>query len=82
MTASTKPDRQSAAAAEARGARLLVGIIGGGFLLLIAAFVGMIFFVHDEARLNAVGRSPPHPAPNAAAWSSTAPPTSGRCADA
>ena len=55
MTASTKPDRQSAAAAEARGARLLVGIIGGGFLLLIAAFVGMIFFVHDEARLNAVG---------------------------
>ena len=55
MTPSSKPDRQASAASEARGARVLVGIIGGGFLLLIAAFVGMIFFVHDEARLNAVG---------------------------
>lgn len=33
----------------------MVGIIGGLFLLLIGAFVGMIFFVHHEARLNAVG---------------------------
>lgn len=55
MTRSSAPDRQTAAASEARGARVLVGIIGGLFLLLIAAFVGMIFFVHDEARLNAVG---------------------------
>ncbi len=39
----------------ARSARVLVGVIGGLFLLLIAAFVGMIFFVQDEARLNAVG---------------------------
>lgn len=55
MTPSSKPDRQASAASEARGARVLVGIIGGLFLLLIAAFVGMIFFVHDEARLNAIG---------------------------
>lgn len=55
MTPSSKPDRQASAASEARGARVLVGIIGGGFLLLIAAFVGMIFFVHGEARLNAIG---------------------------
>ncbi|WEN40794.1 hypothetical protein CKCBHOJB_00327 [Thauera sp. GDN1] len=52
MSGTTSPERP---AAGARGARLLVAIIGGGFLLLIAAFVGMIFFVHDEARLNAVG---------------------------
>ena len=32
MTASTKPDRQAAAASEARSARLLVGIIGGSGL--------------------------------------------------
>ena len=50
MTRSSAPDRQTAAASEARGARVLVGIIGGLFLLLIAAFVGMIFFVHDEAQ--------------------------------
>lgn len=46
---------QAAAASGARSARLLVGLIGGVFLLLIAAFVGMIFLVHDEVRLNAVG---------------------------
>ena len=55
MTGSPAPERQAATASGARGARLLVGLIGGLFLLLIAAFVGMIFFVHDEARLNAVG---------------------------
>lgn len=55
MTRSSRPAQQPSASAEVRGARVLVGIIGGVFLLLIAAFVGMIFFVHDEARLNAVG---------------------------
>ena len=54
MTRSSAPGQQPAAA-EVRSARVLVGIIGGLFMLLIAAFVGMIFFVHHEARLNAVG---------------------------
>ena len=52
---SAPPSGHATAAAGARGARLLVGLIGGVFLLLIAAFVGMIFLVHDEVRLNAVG---------------------------
>lgn len=51
----SSPSRQRAAASEARGARLLVGLIGGAFLLLIAAFVGMIFLAQDEVRLGAVG---------------------------
>ena len=55
MTRPVAPAGATDATSAARGARVLVGIIGGGFLLLIAAFVGMIFFVHHEARLNAVG---------------------------
>jgi hypothetical protein len=54
MTRTPAPGQATAAPA-ARGARVIVGIIGGLFLLLIAAFVGMIFFVHHEARLNAIG---------------------------
>ena len=51
----SSPVRQKTAASEARGARLLVGLIGGAFLLLIAAFVSMIFLAQGEVRLNAVG---------------------------
>ena len=55
MTRAATPIPQRAAHAQARSARVLVGVIGGLFLLLIAAFVGMIFFVHNETRLNAIG---------------------------
>jgi hypothetical protein len=55
MTRTSAPGPEAAGTSGARSARVLVGIIGGLFLLLIAAFVGMIFFVQDEARLNAVG---------------------------
>ena len=33
----------------------VVGLIGGAYLLLIAAFVSMIFLAQGEVRLNAVG---------------------------
>lgn len=52
---SAQTPRQKKVASEARVARTFVAVIGGLFLLLIAAFVGMIFFVQDEAKLNAVG---------------------------
>ena len=55
MTNAPKPGSRTAAPPGARGARWLVGLVGGAFLLLIAAFVGMIFLAQDEIRLNAVG---------------------------
>lgn len=52
-----EPERtaSSAANAETRQARLIAGIGGGIFLTLILAFVSMVFFVQEEARLNAIG---------------------------
>ena len=55
MTNAPRPGSRTAAPPGARGARWLVGLVGGAFLLLIAAFVGMIFLAQDEIRLNAVG---------------------------
>lgn len=39
----------------ARGVRLVAVSIGTLFLLLVVSFMLMVFFVQDEARLNAVG---------------------------
>lgn len=43
--------------------RVIAATVGGLFLVLILGFVAMVFFVQDEARLNAVG--PIAPAPGA-----------------
>lgn len=55
MTNAPRPGSRTAAPPGARGARWLVGLVGGAFLLLIAAFVSMVFLAQDEVRLNAVG---------------------------
>ncbi|MDG3065272.1 AAA family ATPase [Thauera mechernichensis] len=61
MASSSTPPSRSAGAPAARQARLVALIVGGLFLLLIVAFVAMVFTVRDEARLNAVGPIPPAP---------------------
>ena len=55
MTNAPRPGSRTAAPPGAPGARWLVGLVGGAFLLLIAAFVSMVFLAQDEVRLNAVG---------------------------
>lgn len=45
----------------ARGVRVVAISLAAGFFLLIGAFVLMVFFVQDEARLNAVGPIAPAP---------------------
>lgn len=55
MTNAPRPGSRTAALPGAPGARWLVGLVGGAFLLLMAAFVSMVFLAQDEVRLNAVG---------------------------
>lgn len=55
MTNAPRPGSRTAAPPGAPGARWLVGLVGGAFLLLMAAFVSMVFLAQDEVRLNAVG---------------------------
>jgi len=43
------------ASSATRKVRLVALIMAGTFFILIGAFVAMVFFVHDEARLNADG---------------------------
>ncbi|HRP75538.1 MAG TPA: AAA family ATPase [Rhodocyclaceae bacterium] len=45
----------------ARGVRIVAIVMATVFFLLIGAFTLMVFFVHDEARLNAVGPIAPGP---------------------
>lgn len=45
----------------ARGVRIVAIAMASVFFLLIGAFTLMVFFVHDEARLNAVGPIAPGP---------------------
>lgn len=64
----TRPDAQTkspspASTAAVRQARIVAMVFGGVFLLLIAGFATMVFFVQSEARLNAIG--PIAPAPGA-----------------
>ena len=55
MTNAPRPGSRTAAPPGAPGARWLVGLVGGAFLLLIAAFVSMVFLAQDEVRLHAAG---------------------------
>lgn len=41
--------------AATRQARLIAGVIGGVFLIMVIGFVSMVFFIQEEARLNAIG---------------------------
>lgn len=63
QAAAPRPPGQdnSANTEAARGVRLVAIAIGTFFLLLTAGFVAMVFFVQDEARLNAVGPIAPGP---------------------
>jgi hypothetical protein len=57
-TANTRPTHSSENVSRpdgARGVRVVALVMGAAFLMLVLAFVMMVFFVHDEARLNAVG---------------------------
>lgn len=51
----TNPDKNQASNGAVSQARLVALIVGAAFLILIGGFVAMVFFVQDEARLNAVG---------------------------
>jgi len=52
-----QPDSAAATPTNAatRQARLIASVLGGVFLILILGFVSMVFFIQDEARLNAIG---------------------------
>lgn len=45
----------------ARGVRRVAIAVGTLFLLLVSGFLAMVFFVHEEARLSAVGPIAPGP---------------------
>jgi hypothetical protein len=52
----SRPPAHDAPTPEAtRGVRMVAMSVGALFLLLVAGFVAMVFFVQEEARLNAVG---------------------------
>lgn len=55
------PAKPAPPPAAARQARVVALVIGGLSLALIGAFIAMIFFVHDEVPLHAVGPVPPGP---------------------
>jgi len=48
------PNRQGSSDADSQ-ARLVALLVAGAFFLIVGTFVAMVFFAHDEARLNAVG---------------------------
>jgi hypothetical protein len=60
-TRPTHPSEDVSRPDNTRGVRVVAVVVGMGFLLLVLAFVMMVFFVHDEARLNAVGPIAPSP---------------------
>lgn len=58
----SRPPAHDATTTDAsRGVRMVAISVGALFLLLVAGFVAMVFFVQEEARLNAVGPIAPGP---------------------